>query len=109
MFQRVAIEKFHGNECARIMLADVVNGADVGMIQRGSGLRFALESRQCLRVFGNFIGQKFQGDKTLEACVFRFVDHTHSAAPQFFQDAIVRNSLSEQRLGIRHLECNPED
>ncbi len=109
VLERGAFQALHSDERAAFVLADVVNSADVGMIQRGSGLRFALESRQCLRVFGNFVGQKFQGNKALEACVFGFVDHAHSAAPQFFQDAIVRNSLSEQRLGIRHLECNPKD
>jgi len=36
--------KFHGNERLSILHADVVNGADVGMVQGGSGLRLALKS-----------------------------------------------------------------
>ena len=41
VLQRHAIEKFHGDEGLAVLLADVVNGADVGMIQRGGGLGFA--------------------------------------------------------------------
>ena len=32
MFQRVAIEKFHGDKGARIMFTDIIDGANVGMI-----------------------------------------------------------------------------
>ncbi len=46
MFQRDAIQKFHGDEGLGVLLADVINGADVGMIQSGSGLRFALKKGQ---------------------------------------------------------------
>jgi hypothetical protein len=39
-----------------ILLANVVYGADVGVIQRGRGLGFALKTGECLRVAGNFLG-----------------------------------------------------
>ena len=61
------------------------------MIQRGGGARFAAESLDRLRVLGNVVGQKFQGYTAAQAGVFGLVDHAHSAAAQFFQDAIVRN------------------
>ncbi len=34
MLQGHAIEKFHGDESLKVLLADVVDSADVGMIQR---------------------------------------------------------------------------
>jgi len=63
----LAIEVIHGDECFRIVLADVVNGANIGMIQCGGCLRFALETRQGLRIFGNFVRQKFESDESMEA------------------------------------------
>jgi hypothetical protein len=39
--------------------ADVVNGADVGVIEGGSGLGFTAEAGQGLRIFGDVIGEKF--------------------------------------------------
>ena len=49
MLQRHAIEKFHGDERLPVLLANVVNRADVGMIQRRCSLRFALKAGESLR------------------------------------------------------------
>ena len=50
VLQGHAVEKLHGDEGAAVLLANVVDRADVGMVQRGSGLRFAPEALQRLRV-----------------------------------------------------------
>jgi len=60
----------------------VVNGADVGMIQGGRRLRFALETSQRLRITANFLRQKFKGHKAVEPCVLGFVDHAHATATE---------------------------
>ncbi len=57
-----AFEIFHGDESAAIFFADVINGADIRMIQGGSGFGFALETREGLGISGEFIGEKLQGD-----------------------------------------------
>jgi hypothetical protein len=44
VFQRLAFQILHCDECLSAFFADVVNGADVVVIQRGSGLCFPLES-----------------------------------------------------------------
>src|SRR5208337_5014829 len=44
MLQRHSIEKFHGNERSTVLLVNVVDGADVGMVQRRGGASFAPEA-----------------------------------------------------------------
>ena len=56
VFQGLAFEKFHGDEGAPFELADIVNRADVGVIQRGSGASFAAKALDGLRVLGNIVG-----------------------------------------------------
>ena len=56
VFQGLAFEKFHGDEGAAFEFADIVNRADVGVIQRGSGASFAAEAFDSLRVLGNIVG-----------------------------------------------------
>ena len=46
-----------------------------------------------MRILRNRFGQKFQGNKAAERGILRLVHHTHPAAAQFFEDAIVRDGL----------------
>jgi len=97
MFQRDTVQKLHRNESLAILLPDVVNRANIRMVQGGSSLRLALESRQRLSISGNFCGQELQSDETMEPGVFGFIDHTHPTAAELLQNAIVRDGLAEHR------------
>ncbi len=93
VLQGRAIEVLHGDEGAAVVLSDVVNGADVGMIERGGGLGFALKTGEGLGIAGHVFGQEFQGDKTMEAGVLGLVNHAHASATEFLDDAVVRDGL----------------
>ncbi len=41
--------------------------------------------------FGCFFGQKLQRDKSVEGYVLSLVDHTHPAAAQLLDDAVMRD------------------
>ena len=64
-FQSHSIQKLHGNESVTILLAYVVNCADIGMVQRGCGLCLAPETAQSLRVFCHFVRQEFERHKPI--------------------------------------------
>ena len=49
--------------CLAVLLADVVNGADVGVIQGRCGLRFAPESVPERGVSGYLSGRNFRATK----------------------------------------------
>ena len=72
-----------------ILLADIVNGADIGMVQGGGRLRFALKAGQRLRISRHVVGQELQGNKTVKTGVFGLVDYSHAAAAEFFGDAVM--------------------
>ena len=44
VLERRPVKKFHDEKSPSVVLANVVNGADVGMVESGSGLRFAAET-----------------------------------------------------------------
>ena len=91
LLQRHPVQKLHGDEGLPILLPDFMNRANIGMIQCGSSLSFSLEASQRLGVFGYFIGQKLQRDKSVEGYVLSLVDHTHPAAAQLLDDAVMRD------------------
>ena len=94
VLQRLPLQQLHGNKGLTLVLVNVMNGADVGMIQGRGGARFAPESRQGLRVSGQLLRQKLQRQVAAQPGVERLVHHPHPAAPQLLQNAIVRNRLA---------------
>ena len=103
MLQSLAVEKFHRDEGFAVRFADIVNRADVGMVQGGGGLGFSLETREGLRIFRDVVRQEFQRDETMQADVFGFVHDAHAATAEAFQDAIVGKSLVEERVVAGHV------
>ena len=99
-----ALHELHHDEGAAIMFLNVVDGADIGVIQRRGGPRFTLETLQHLSVFGNIVRQEFQRDEASQAHVFGLVDHAHTAAAEFLDNPIMRDGLSDERIGAWHVE-----
>ena len=89
-----AFEKFHGDEGLIIVLADLVDRADVGVVQRRSGTGLAAETFERVRIAGNVSRKEFQGDKSAQADVFGLVDYAHASAAEFLDDAVVRDGLA---------------
>ena len=97
MLESFAVQEFHGDERKAVLLANVVDRADVGVVECGRGLGFALETAERLRVAGHFIGKELQGHEATQPCVLGFVDHTHAAAAQPLKDAVVRYGLADHQ------------
>ena len=97
VLQRVAVEIFHDDVLTLVGLANVVDGAYIGMIERRRGPRLAPESLQRLRVPRQFIGQELQGHAPAQPQIFSFVNHTHAATAQFLRNAVVRDGLPDHK------------
>jgi hypothetical protein len=85
-----------------ISLVVFVDGADVRVVQCGRGFGFALETAEGLRIAGEFVGQELQGDVAAQLQVFRLVDHTHTAATDLAEDAVMGNRLPHGLGGRGH-------
>ena len=100
LVQRGAVDQLHHDEAAAFVLADVVERADVGVVQGRGGAGLALEAFRGQRVGGGRLGQELHRDVAAEAEVLAPVHHTHAASAQPIDDAVVRND------GTDHLEPN---
>jgi hypothetical protein len=80
LFERLPLQVLHGDKRLAFVLAEVVDGADVGMVERRSGACLTLKTFQRLRVRGELFRKKLQGYMTTEVQVLSLVDHTHSAS-----------------------------
>ena len=95
VLQRLPVQKLHSDERPAALLPDLINRADVGVIQGRGSLGFPLETRQSLRVFADFVRQEFEGNKTMESGVLSLVDHSHPTTAELLDNAVVRNGLAD--------------
>ncbi len=95
MLEGSAVHEFHGDKRPAVLLADLVDRADMGMIQRGCRTRLPPKAFQSLWVLREVFGEKFERDKPAEGWILGFVNNTHAAAAQLFDDSIVRDGLAD--------------
>jgi hypothetical protein len=109
MLESLAGEKLHGDERTSLMLADVVNRADIGVVQSRRRLCLALKTAQPLRIASQILRKKLQSDKAVQARILGFVNHAHTAAAKFFDDSIMGDLRPDQRsviLVYEAIACN---
>ena len=87
-------QELHRDERLPVLFTDVMDRADVGVTKGRCGLRFTPESAECMRLSGHTFRQKLERDEKVETCILGFVDDTHAAATELFEDAIVRDGLA---------------
>lgn len=80
--------EFQNEAQSAALLFEAINGGDVGMVERGEDLRFALESGEAVGGLGEIIGENFDGYFAGKASVFGAVDFAHSAGAEWRDDLI---------------------
>ena len=95
VLERLAFEIFHGQKGLALLFADIVDGADVGVVQRGGGSGLAAKPVQHGKLAADVIGQKFECDEAPEASVFGLVHNAHPATAKLFDDSIMGDGLAD--------------
>src|SRR6185503_14004812 len=85
--------------------AELVDRADIRMVQAGDGERFAVEAAAGAVVSEHAGRQHLQRDVAIEMLVVGAVDDTHPAGADLFEHAEMRQRLRDQR----HLGCTRPD
>src|SRR5271170_1104943 len=106
MLQRQPIQKLHGNERLSIFLPNVINRANVGMVQYRCSLCLSPKTAQGLRIFGHVVGQELERYKAIQARVFSLVHYAHAAATELLGDAVVRDGLADHSTMWREKTCS---
>src|SRR5436190_1747933 len=97
VFQCLSIEVFHHNERTAVVLTDIVDRANLRMIERRGRTRLDSKSFERLRILGTLLRQELHRNRTAEADILRFIDNTHASGAEMFKDFVVRNGLADHR------------
>ena len=98
MLEGAARQVLEGDERLPVLLANVVDRADAGMVQSRRGPGLALEAFERLRICGHRVREELEGHGAPQARVLGFVDDTHPAAAKLAQDAVVGEGLSDHQV-----------
>src|SRR4029077_7747851 len=104
MFQRHAIEVLHDDERLAVLVTDVVDGADIRMVECRCSSRFTAESLERLPVLRHILRKEFQCDEAVKASVLGLVYDSHASAAELFDDAVMRDNLTSHsfpRAGLK--------
>jgi hypothetical protein len=93
--ERLALQELHSNESSPIGLVNLVDGANVRMIQCRSSFGFALKTAERQGAFGYIVGQELESYKTTELHILGLIHDTHGAGTEFLDDVIVRDGLPD--------------
>ena len=82
-----------------VVVFDVVNDANAGMVQLRRGASLAHEAVQRLAVVDQVVGNELQRDMAAEARIFRLINHAHATTTELPHDAVVGNCLADHSEG----------
>ena len=99
MFERLPFEQLHHEELLPLVFADVIDRADVRVIQRRRRPSLALKALHGRRVPRQFRRQELDSHLPAEADIFAAVHDAHAASAQLFEDPVVRDGLAKHGMG----------
>ncbi len=101
LVERPALDVLHYDEVHAVVAVDVVEGDDVGVIQRAGGLGLLDEALLASRI-GRFAGgQDFDRHGSVEVSVASLVDDAHAALPELRFNSVVVERTADHGEGGR--------
>src|SRR5262249_27854079 len=98
--QCVAFDQFAGYVMNRVILAYLINGQNIWMIESNHGARFLLKALQTLGVGSKLQGQQFERGLTTRYNVGSQIPSTHPAGADRFGNLVVANRLTDERMSL---------
>ena len=101
--QRLPVQVLHHDEGTAFVLTDVVDRADVGVVQSRCSPRLALEAAESYGIASDSLRKKFESNETVKSGVLSLVHQAHSAATKLLENPVVRNGLVQHRRQLAYL------
>ena len=89
VLQGHAVQIFHDDEGAPLVLAEVIDCADIGMIERRCGARLAAEALHGLGIAGDVVRQELECNRTTKVGILGLENNAHTTAAELLEYAVV--------------------
>ena len=85
----MALDVLHDVIVNAVLATDTVDRHNVGMMERGGGVRFDLETLKMLLVESGREGQRLECDATLQGKLHGFINDAHAAPTDLTHDLVI--------------------
>jgi hypothetical protein len=86
--QRLAFDKLQDKKALPVSLFNSIDGGNIWVIERGEDFGFTLKPGQPLAVYGEDIGQHFDGHLSAEADILGPINFAHPTGAEFAKDPV---------------------
>jgi hypothetical protein len=93
--QRLPVHMLHDDEELAVMLLDVVDGANVRMVERRRRACLLQKARPCIRLCRHLRREKFQRDFAIEFGIDGEIHLAHAARAEVLKDLVMCNGLTD--------------
>ncbi len=93
--QRFPFNVLKDYEAVIALLPDLVDSADILMIESGGGFGFSQQTLFGVLIGRDFGWEEFNRDFPVEPLVLSQVDLAHATTPELLDDAVVRDGLAD--------------
>ena len=99
--ERPPFEQLHRDEGPAVVLADLVDGADVRMVERRRRPRLAREPIERAARLPDHVGQELERHLPPQLGVRGAIDDAHAAAAELLDDLVVRDAFADHGMSAR--------
>ena len=97
LLQTLAFQLLHDDERVAVVVVNLVDGADVGVVQLRGSACFTLEPLERLAIVDEGVRDELEGHVAAKTSVFRLVHDSHAAATEFSHNFVVGDRLADHR------------
>ena len=95
LLEALPLDELHRDEGLPLVLVDLVYRADIGMVERGGGLRLVHEAGLGLLVAGELGMEELEGDGAIELRVLGLVHDAHPALAELLEDPVMGDRFAD--------------
>jgi hypothetical protein len=98
--ERHALQKLHDDEGLSLVIAQLIDRANVRVIEGGGGPGFALKAFEGSRLAGQLSGQKLDGHTSGKFQVLALIHQSHASAAEKPDQPVMGYPLTRQRIAL---------
>src|SRR5438552_2606017 len=95
MLKGLPFQELHSYKRLAFVLTNIVDRANIRMVERGCRLSLSPKTLQCLLILNKRRGEELERNEPMQPGILRLINDSHTPATQSFQNIVMRKDLAQ--------------